>query len=85
MKIYLLNHQNWGTLFKGRQENPDYIAKYIKQRKRPENNKKRRCKISKGILQLFVIVIMINRINSLIKAKRTFTLGQKLISNLCFP
>lgn len=60
-------------------------SKIYKQRKLPENNKKRRYKISKGILKLFAVVIMVNRINSLIKAKRTFTLGQKLNSNLCFP
>ena len=29
MKICLLNYQNWGILNVERQENSDYIAKYI--------------------------------------------------------
>lgn len=48
--------------------NSDYIAKYINK----ENClkiKKSRYKISKRILKLFAVVIMVNRINSLIKAK----------------
>lgn len=65
----------WGILNVERQENSDYIAKYINK----ENClkiKKRRYKISKRILKLFAVVIMVNRINSLIKAKRTFTLNE---------
>lgn len=73
MKIYLLNNQSCGTLDKGRQENPDHAAKYLKQRKWPESIKRRRRKLSKGILQSSVIVTVTNRIISLIKAKKIHT------------